>query len=141
METKNRTKVTIETTVKASPEKVWEYWNEPKHITKWNSASPEWHTPRATNDLRVNGRIVSRMEAKDGSAGFDFGGTYTKVEEPHHLAFTMDDDRKVEVHFQQKGDQIHIKETFEAEEQNPVDFQKQGWQAILDNFKSYIENN
>ncbi len=106
---------------------------------QWNNASDDWHTPKATNDLRVGGAFASRMEAKDGSVGFDFGGTYTKVM-PHALiAYVMDDDRAVSVIFEQRGKATQITETFEAEKTNSAEMQRQGWQAILDNFKKYAE--
>jgi uncharacterized protein YndB with AHSA1/START domain len=136
----NPTPITIETTVHAPIEKVWQYWTEPQHIMQWNNASDDWHTPRATNDLREGGTFVARMEAKDGSMGFDFGGTYTKVMEHKQIDFTMGDGRKVSVLFDSHDDHTHITETFDAESKNPPEFQRQGWQAILDNFKKYTES-
>ena len=141
MGTSTKTKITIKTTVNVPVEKVWEYWNDPEHITKWNSAHPDWHTPTASNDLKVGGRLLSRMEAKDGSMGFDFGGTYTDVKEHEYIAYTLDDDRKVEIRFEKQGGKTHITESFDAESQNPLEMQRDGWQAILDNFKKYTENN
>ncbi len=137
----DKTNITVETKVNASPEKVWRYWTGPDHITKWNFASDDWHSPTATNDLKVGGRFTSRMEAKDGSMGFDFGGTYSKVKSNEHIAYTMDDGRKVEVHFKEEGGNTHVIETFEAESQNSIDLQRNGWQAILNNFKKYTEEN
>lgn len=136
-----RIQVTVETTVGASAEKVWEYWNGAEHITKWCSATPEWHTPRATNDLRTGGSFSTRMEAKDGSMGFDFGGVYDEVKTNSLIAYTMDDGRKVMIVFSSDGHTTSITETFEAEDQNPVEMQRGGWQNILDNFKQYTENN
>ncbi len=135
----DKTLITVETTVKSPVEKVWSYWNEPEHIVKWNTASDDWHTPRATADLREGGAFSSRMEAKDGSAGFDFGGVFTKVVPEKKLEYTLGDGRTVSITFEQEGDAVHITETFQAETQNPPEFQKQGWQAILDNFRKYAE--
>jgi uncharacterized protein YndB with AHSA1/START domain len=133
--------ITIETTIKAPLQKVWELWNSPGHIMKWNSASPEWHTPRAENDLRVNGKFVSRMEAKDGSMGFDFEGTYNEIKPLEKIAYTIADGRKVEINFRQDGSETRVVETFEPESQNPVEMQRGGWQNILDSFKHYVESN
>jgi uncharacterized protein YndB with AHSA1/START domain len=135
-------KITVETTVNAPIEKVWEYWNEPRHITKWNNASPDWHSPTSTNDLKVGGKFMTRMEAKDGSEGFDFTGTYTKVDKFKKIEYTMDgeDERKVEVFFEPGSNTTKITETFESEEINPIEMQKAGWQSIMDNFKKYIES-
>jgi uncharacterized protein YndB with AHSA1/START domain len=106
---------------------------------QWNNASDDWHTPRAENDLRAGGKFSARMEAKDGSMGFDFGGVYDEVKENEYIAYTMGDDRKVEVTFSAQGNETEIEETFEAEDTNPLEMQKSGWQAILDNFKNYTE--
>ena len=141
MTTANMTLVTIGTTVNAPVEKVWQYFTTPVHITKWNNASDDWHTPRAENDLRVGGSFNSRMEAKDGSFGFDFGGIYTEVKPNELIAYTIGDGRKVRVLFSSVDDQTKIEETFEAEAINPVEMQKGGWQNILDNFKKYVESN
>lgn len=131
--------ITIETTISAPIEKVWACFTLPEHITLWNNASPDWHTPHAEVDLKVGGKFLSRMEAKDGSFGFDFFGTYDEVQINQLIAYTMGDNRKVIVYFSSNGDQTHIKEDFEAENTNPVDMQRGGWQAILDNFKGYVE--
>jgi len=139
METMNKTLITIETTVNAPVDKVWECWNKPEHITQWCSASDEWHTPRAENDLRVGGKFNSRMEAKDGSMGFDFGGVYDDVKTNEKIAYTMGDGRKCEITFSAKDNTTKIVESFEAENENPVEMQKGGWQSILDNFKKYTE--
>ena len=133
-------KITVTTRVKAPVERVWEYWTEPEHIVNWNAASDDWHTPKAANDLRTNGRFSSRMEAKDGSMGFDFGGTYDEIKINELISYTMDDARKVTVTFSTNGKETQIIETFEAEDQNPVGMQREGWQAILDNFKTYAES-
>lgn len=133
-------KIRVTTLVEAPVEKVWEYWTAPVHIVNWNSASDDWHTPKAVNDLRKKGRFSSRMEAKDGSMGFDFGGTYEEVKINELISYTLDDARKVTVTFSTKGKETQIIETFEAEDQNPVEMQREGWQAILDNFKTYAES-
>jgi len=139
MGTGNPRRITVQTTVKAPVEKVWKYWNEPEHIVQWSFASDDWHAPSATNDLRPGGRLIVRMEAKDGSAGFDFGGTYDVVIEHKEIAFTLDDGRKVDVVFTAQGSETSIVETFDAESSFPVEFQQAGWQAILDNFKRHVE--
>ncbi len=118
---------------------VWACWTEPAHLMQWNTASPDWHTPRATNDLREGGTFTARMEAKDGSMGFDFGGTYSKVTEHEEIAYTMGDSRTVHVLFAQEDDGVRVTETFEAESENPPERQRQGWQSILDSFKRYTE--
>lgn len=133
--------ITIKANVKASAKKVWELWTNPKHIVKWNTASDEWHTPKAENDLRVGGKFLSRMEAKDGSFGFDFTGTYDEVEPLKRIAYTMEDGRKAEIDFKENQGNTAIITVFDAESQNPIDMQRDGWQAILDNFKHYTENN
>ena len=135
------TKVNIEATVGAPLQKVWDYWNSPEHITKWNFAIDTWHCPSAKNDLRVGGKLQSRMEAKDGSFGFDFEGTYDEVENLKKIAYTIADGRKVITHFTDLGGKTQIATEFEAESQNPVEMQKGGWQSILDNFKKYTEEN
>jgi uncharacterized protein YndB with AHSA1/START domain len=139
METGNNIRVTIETTVQSPVESVWKYWTEPNHITKWNNASDDWHTPIAENDLRVGGKFLSRMEAKDGSFGFDFGGIYDEVKINEGISYTLDDGRKVSITFISQGNETKIMETFEAESMNPIEMQQAGWQAILDNYKKYAE--
>jgi uncharacterized protein YndB with AHSA1/START domain len=141
METANKTKITVESTVKAPVEKVWKLWNAPEHIKKWCNASPDWHAPKAENDLRKGGKFITRMEAKDGSFGFDFGGIYDEVIPNERIAYTMGDGRKTEITFIKKGDETKVIETFETESQNPIEMQKGGWQSILDNFKKYTEEN
>ena len=103
METQEKTRITVANTIDAPVEKVWEFWTKPEHITKWNHASDDWHSPRAQNDLRVGGSFSARMEAKDGSMGFDFGGVYDAVRENEQIAYTMGDGRQVEVHFSKDG--------------------------------------
>lgn len=139
MQTSNKTKVTIEALIDAPVEKVWEYWNEPSHITQWAFASPEWHAPSATNDLRVGGTFNTRMEAKDGSFGFDFAGEYTEVEPNNVIGYVMGDGREVRTVFTPAGNGTKIVSVFDAEDMNPVEMQKEGWQAILNNFKKHVE--
>lgn len=141
METMTQKAITIQTTVNAPVEKVWKYWNQPEHITKWAFASDDWHAPKAENDLRVDGTFSTTMAAKDGSFSFDFGGVYTKVENHKIIAYTIGDGRKVKVEFVSEGNQTKVVETFELESQNPEEMQRGGWQAILDNFKKYTEAN
>jgi uncharacterized protein YndB with AHSA1/START domain len=134
-------KITVETTVKAPIEKVWAYWNEPAHLTKWVFASSDWHAPYAENDLRIDGKFKTRMEAKDGSFGFDFEGIYTNVEIHSLIEYQLGDGRAVKIVFESNGDKVKILETFDPERQNPAEMQQDGWQAILDNFKKYAEEN
>lgn len=131
--------VTIETFVKAPVIKVWGYWTEPNHIKKWNKASETWHTPYAENDLRVGGRFHSRMEAVDGSQGFDFTGTYDEVELLKVIAYTLDDGRMVRITFEDTGGNTRVIQQFEPESAHPIEFQKQGWKAILNQFTAYVE--
>ena len=139
METTNTIMITIESLINAPVEKVWEFWTGPKHITQWNNASDDWHTPAAENDLRVGGKFLSRMEAKDGSFGFDFWGIYDKVDLYQLIEYTMGDGRKAITHFSREGDKTNVVTSFEAEGTNSVEMQKGGWQAILNNFKKYAE--
>ena len=134
MKTPHEGIITVEADFHASAEKVWDHYTNPEHIVKWNNASP-----RAENDLRNGGRFLSRMEARDGSSGFDFTGVYTDVKPLKQISYTLDDDRKVEVSFVSGGNVTRIKITFEAEETNPVEIQREGWQSILNNFKRYVE--
>lgn len=130
--------ITIETTIKAPIEKIWQFFNDPEYIMEWNHASPEWHVPRAENDVRVGGKMHVRMEAKDGSFGFDIEATYSEVEQFKTLAYSFSDGRKIRVEFSETANGIHIRETFDPEHENPREFQQKGWQAILDNFKKYV---
>ncbi|HEX5024634.1 MAG TPA: SRPBCC family protein [Agriterribacter sp.] len=139
METHEKTTITLQSTINAPIAKVWTYWTGPEHIIKWCNASDDWHTPRAENDLRAGGRFVSRMEAKDGSMGFDFGGEYDSVRTNEYIAYTTDDARKVTISFSSQGNSTNVVESFETEQTNPVEMQRAGWQAILDNFKKYTE--
>ncbi len=136
----NNPPITIATTINAPITTVWECWTNPEHISQWNQASDDWHSPSATNDLRVGGKFTTRMEAKDGSAGFDFGGTYDEVIPTKLITYTMDDGRKVRVEFvAQTAQQTRVTEAFDPEETNSLEMQRNGWQAILDNFKRYTE--
>ncbi len=138
-ETAEKTMITIGTKINAPVERVWECYVNPFHLIHWNHASDDWFSPWAENDFREGGKIVARMEARDGSEGFDFTGTYTKIEKHRLISFRLDDGRTVEMIFNSKGDQTEVTETFEAENVFPVEQQRQGWQAILDNFKRYVE--
>jgi len=140
METTANTQITIEATVNAPIEKVWDAYTDPKQITQWNSPSDDWHSPRAENELRPGGSFNYRMEAKDGSFGFDFGGTFDEVKPNELLSYTIGDGRKVENVFIQEGNATKVTVTFEAENQNSIEMQRGGWQAILNNFKKYAES-
>ncbi|MBM3178313.1 MAG: SRPBCC domain-containing protein [Bacteroidetes bacterium] len=133
-------KIVVEARIKASLEKVWGCWVTPQDIVQWNAASADWHTVSATNDLRVDGEFSFRMEAKDGSFGFDFQGKYTTIEPMKTIAYRIIDDRLVEIRFKVEDSEVWVEETFEAESMNPVALQEQGWQAILNNFKLYVES-
>jgi uncharacterized protein YndB with AHSA1/START domain len=132
-------KITVETIVQAKPTKVWEAWNNPADIKQWNSAQEDWHTTRSTVDLREGGKFVSRMEAKDGSAGFDFEGTYTRIVPQKAIEYRMEDGREVQVEFAERAPGVLVKTTFDAETENPPELQRAGWQAILDNFGRHVE--
>lgn len=141
MTTSNKaTTITVQTTVNLPVEKVWKLWTLPEHITQWNSGSEDWHTPYAENDLRVGGKALSRMQAKDGSASFDFIATYDEVRTHAFIAYTMEDGRKAKITFTSSGNTTSIVETFDAETENSVELQKAGWQMIMDNFKKYAES-
>jgi uncharacterized protein YndB with AHSA1/START domain len=133
--------ITVQTTIKAPLEKVWECWNKPKHITKWAFASDDWEAPVAENDLRVGGKFKTVMAAKDKSASFDFGGIYTVVKEHELIEYDMNEERHVKVEFTEMPDGVQVTETFDPENQNSEEMQRAGWQAILDNFKKYVEAN
>jgi len=140
METTAKKTITVETTVNAPLEKVWKFWTEPDHITKWNQASDDWHAPYAENDLKVDGKFKTTMAAKDGSMSFDFEGIYTTVEKHQLIEYTIIDGRKVKIQFTAKGNETLVTETFEAENTFPIEMQRGGWQSILDNFKKYTES-
>ncbi|MCB9025592.1 MAG: SRPBCC domain-containing protein [Bdellovibrionaceae bacterium] len=132
-------KITIETVVLADITEVWKFWTDPEHITKWNFASENWHCPKATNDLKIGGKYSARMEAKDGSFGFHLEATYDEVVDFKKLTYTMEDGRTAMTYFQPVAKGTNIKTVFDAEKENSVEMQKNGWQAILNNFKKYIE--
>lgn len=131
-------KITVQTTVAAPLAAVWQAWNTPEDIVQWNAASDDWHTTSAGVDLRPGGGFTARMEAKDGSFGFDFAGTYTAVQPERHLAYHMADGREVTVDFLPGPDGVTVRETFDAETENSLELQRQGWQAILDNFARHV---
>jgi uncharacterized protein YndB with AHSA1/START domain len=131
--------INIKTMVDLPVEKVWEYWTEPVHIVKWNNASDDWHTTMATNDLKAGGKFSSRMEAKDGSVGFDFFGHHNEVKLYSFISSILGDNRMMQVTFEEIDGKTLVTEDFEAEEENSIELQRSGWQAILDNFKKYAE--
>ena len=133
------TKITVQSTILADIQKVWDYYTQPEHIIGWNFASDDWHCPRVTNDLRVGGQYSARMEAKDGSYGFDFNVLYDEVVEHDKIAYTMEDGRKAVITFTDDHSTTLVKVIFDAENQNDREMQRDGWQAILDNFKKYTE--
>ncbi len=135
-----QTKIIVKTTVNTPIKKVWEFWTNPNHVMHWNHASDDWHTPNAENDLSVGGKFSYTMAAKDGSFSFDFWGTYTRIIEHEMLVIKLGDDRNLEITFTSDVDKTHITEIFDAENENPVELQQTGWQAILDNFKKYTES-
>jgi uncharacterized protein YndB with AHSA1/START domain len=132
-------KITVETTVRAGLDAVWQAWNNPDDIRQWNAASGDWHTTNSAVDLREGGTFSSRMESRDGSEGFDFEGTYTRVVPGKQIEYAMADGRTVEVRFAKVADGVRVTETFDAESENPPELQRQGWQAILDNFAKHVE--
>lgn len=140
MERGNVNAITVYTEVRAPLEKVWECWTEPRHIVKWNQASDDWHSPYAENDLGVSGKFLYRMEARDGSEGFDFAGVYDEVKPKEVISYTMEDAREVRITFSEEKGKVRVVETFDPEPVNPFDLQQQGWQAILDSFKNYVES-
>ena len=136
----NNVLITVSVNVETPVSKVWKYWTSPEHIMQWNNASDDWHTPRAENDLRAGGKFLYRMEAKDGSMGFDFSGEYDEIVEFKLIRYTLADSRKVTIEFSGTGNVTQIVETFEAETENSAELQQYGWQCILDNFKKHAES-
>nr|WP_315176922.1 SRPBCC family protein [uncultured Flavobacterium sp.] len=132
--------ITVQSTINASMEKVWELWTAPEHVMKWNNASEDWHTPFAENDLKVGGKFKYTMASTDGTMRFDFEGIYTNVVNPSLIEYEMADGRKVKIVFEKDAEGIKVIESFDPETVNPEEMQKNGWQAILDNFKKYVEN-
>lgn len=139
METTEKKELTIQTTIEANVKEVWEMWTGPEHIVRWNQANEDWHTTFAENDLQEGGRFMSQMEAKDGSFGFEFSGRYDQIIPYKLIKYTLDDDRKVLINFEAYGDHTEVVQTFEPESENAIAIQRTGWQAILDNFKTYVE--
>jgi uncharacterized protein YndB with AHSA1/START domain len=131
-------KITVETLVRAPIARVWQAWTTPADIRQWNAASDDWHTPRASVDLREGGTFSSRMEARDGSMGFDFAGTYTRIDAPHLIEAAFGD-RTLRVEFVPGAEGVTVRETFDAESTHPVEQQRQGWQAILERFARHVE--
>lgn len=132
-------KITVETAVKAPLNAVWAAWNNPEDIKKWNAAQEDWHTTKSSVDLREGGKFTARMEAKDGSVGFDFEGIYSRVVPKKAIEFLISDGRKVKIEFVERPGEVLVKETFDAETENTPELQRQGWQAILDNFARHVE--
>jgi uncharacterized protein YndB with AHSA1/START domain len=133
-------KITVEVKVNKSIEPVWKYWTQPDHILNWNHASDDWHTVRAVNELKVGGKFLYRMEAKDRSFGFDFESNYEVVNDKQELTYIMSDGRRASTIFQSKEMETSVTTTFDPENENPIELQKAGWQAILNNFKKYAES-
>ncbi|MFV8371056.1 SRPBCC family protein [Flavobacterium sp. LB2P74] len=131
--------ITVQDTINASIEKVWELWTAPEHVMKWNNASDDWHTPFAENDLKVGGKFKYTMASKDGTMGFDFEGIYTNVVNPSLIEYEVVDGRKVKIIFESQKNGVVLIEKFDPETENSEEMQKNGWQAILDNFKKYVE--
>jgi len=134
-------KITVSPTINAPVAQVWDSWTDPAHIVQWYFASPDWHAPRATNDLRVGGSFLTRMEAKDSSMGFEFEGIYAEVQPYSLIVYRIIDGREVRVAFEVTGSKTVVTETFEPENEHPVALQEQGWQAILNSFQQYVEAN
>lgn len=136
----NALQITIEATVSADLQKAWESYTQENHIVNWNFASDDWHCPSAENDLKTGGKYKARMEAKDGSFGFDFEATYDEVVPMSKIVYTIADGRQCTITFENHGGQTLVRTVFEAESINPPELQKQGWQMILNNYKSYTES-
>ncbi len=132
-------KITVRSTIKQSIDKVWNAYYQPQHVIHWNFASDTWHCPKASNEFVVGGKFNYRMEAKDGSFGFDFIGIYDEIIEHKTMVYHLEDDRKVVVLFQKDNNETHVEVTFDSEDMNPIELQRMGWQSILDQFKSYVE--
>lgn len=132
--------ITVETIIHSRLDKAWQCWTDPAHITQWCFASDDWHAPAATNDLRSGGSFTTRMEARDGSFGFDFGGVYDVVIPLEKISYTMDDGRRVQIDFLPEADYVRVTERFDAETENSPEMQQAGWQAILDNYRKHVES-
>ena len=133
-------KISIETTIKSDINTVWNAWNDPEDIKRWNAASDDWHTTESIVDLRAGGSFSSRMEAKDGSMGFDFSGTYTNIIENELIEYSLDDSREVVIKFTPVAAGVKVEEVFDAEAATEPELQRQGWQSILNNFAKYVES-
>lgn len=133
-------KITISTTIQAPMQRVWEYWTQPEHITHWAFAANDWECPKAENDLRVDGKFTTTMAAKDGSVSFDIIGVYSTVEQEKEIVYVMEDGREVITEFTETEKGVELVQKFDPESKNSIELQKNGWQAILDNFKKYVEN-
>jgi uncharacterized protein YndB with AHSA1/START domain len=133
-------KIRIQSTLSVDKQKAWEYYTKPEHITNWNFADPSWHCPSASNDLKIGGRYIARMEAKDGSFGFEFDAIYIVIHKYENFIYEFDG-RQATVEFKDVSGQTEVTISFDPETENPIDLQRQGWQAILDNFKKYTETN
>ena len=136
----DNSKITVTATVNADKSKAWDYYTNPIHIVNWNFADPSWHCPSAENDMRVGGTYNARMEAKDGSFGFDFKGIYTEIADGEHFTFEFAE-RAVNVTFIELGPQTEVRVAFDPENENDIEMQRAGWQAILNNYKTYTETN
>ncbi len=132
--------ITVESIIEAPIDMVWDFWTKPEHVMHWNFASNDWHCPRANSDFNIGGEFHYIMAAKDGSVEFDFCGTFTKIIDKTFIEIFLEDGRELNIQFESEGSSTKIIETFEPEEVNSMELQKQGWQAILDNFKSYTES-
>lgn len=132
--------ITVQNTINASINKVWDFWTSPEHIINWNTPSAEWHTPHAENDIKTGGNFKYKMSAKDNSESFDFEGVYTNVEENKVIEYKLFDNRTGTIHFEIIDDKVRLTEIFEPEKSNPEDMQKEWCQAVIDNFKKYVEN-
>ena len=132
--------ITVHTEIESTIDKVWDSFTNPKHIVKWNNASPDWHTTKAIKNLIIGGKFLYRMEAKDASFGFDFEGTYDNIISNKHIEYTLGDGRKVRVTFKSNNSSILVSQEFEPENENPSELQQTGWQATLSNFKKYTES-
>ena len=135
----DNTLLTVQTLLKCDLARAWSAYTDPQAIVQWNFAAPEWHCPRADNDLRVGGMLRTRMEAKDGSMGFDFEGTYTEVVPLQRLAYALGEDRLVLAVFSDSDGQTQLTVSFTPDGSFPADYQIEGWQAILNNYKAFAE--
>ena len=133
--------ITVAVNINSSLEKVWEFWNNPIHIQNWYFASPDWHCPSVENDMKIGGKFNIRLEAKDASFGFDFEGIYTEIINFQLIEYVLEDKRKVITTFENFEDRVVVTQKFDSENENSLELQQNGWQAILDNFKKCVEHN